>query len=101
MRAVLPRPRSTCSRGTALIVYEDIFDAKNACEHLSGFNVGGRYLSVLYYQVNKSVAAKSTGTLVQQEAELAALRARVAAGEAGGGAEDSLDDDADKKLMKR
>jgi pre-mRNA branch site protein p14 len=83
-------------------VYEDIFDAKNACEHLSGFNVGGRYLSVLYYQVNKGQAAKGAGTLAQQEAEVAALRARVAAGEAaGGGAEDSLDDDADKKLMKR
>ena len=28
----------------------DIFDAKQACEHLTGFNVGGRYLTVLYYQ---------------------------------------------------
>nr|CAD7462135.1 unnamed protein product [Timema tahoe] len=26
------------SRGTAFVVYEDIFDAKNACDHLSGFN---------------------------------------------------------------
>ncbi len=26
------------TRGTAFVVYEDIFDAKNACEHLSGFN---------------------------------------------------------------
>eukprot|EP00163_Fabomonas_tropica_P003972 TRINITY_DN1352_c0_g1_i4.p1 TRINITY_DN1352_c0_g1~~TRINITY_DN1352_c0_g1_i4.p1 ORF type:complete len:186 (-),score=8.12 TRINITY_DN1352_c0_g1_i4:117-674(-) len=31
------------TRGTAFVVYEDIFDAKNAVEHLSGFNVGGRY----------------------------------------------------------
>ena len=23
-------------RGTAFVVYEDIFDAKNACDHLSG-----------------------------------------------------------------
>ena len=88
-----------CRRGTAFIVYEDIFDAKNACEHLSGFNVGGRYLSVLYYQLNKGIAVKGPGTLAQQEAEVAALRARVAAGEAGG--DDSLDDDADKTLMKR
>ena len=36
------------------MVYEDIFDAKNACEHLSGFNVCGRYLVVLYYQVSKT-----------------------------------------------
>ena len=36
------------TRGTAFVVYEDIFDAKNACEHLSGFNVSNRYLVVLY-----------------------------------------------------
>lgn len=35
------------------MVYEDIFDAKNACDHLSGFNVCNRYLVVLYYQANK------------------------------------------------
>ena len=38
------------TRGTAFVVYEDIFDAKNAVDHLSGFNVCGRYLVVLYYQ---------------------------------------------------
>ena len=27
------------TRGTAYVVYEDIFDAKNAVDHLSGFNV--------------------------------------------------------------
>uniref|UniRef100_H9H5Z7 Splicing factor 3b subunit 6 n=1 Tax=Monodelphis domestica TaxID=13616 RepID=H9H5Z7_MONDO len=31
------------TRGTAYVVYEDIFDAKNACDHLSGFNVCNRY----------------------------------------------------------
>ena len=41
------------TRGTAFVVYEDIFDAKNACEHLSGFNVCNRYLVVLYYQPTK------------------------------------------------
>lgn len=41
------------TRGTAFVVYEDIFDAKNACDHLSGFNVCNRYLVVLYYQANK------------------------------------------------
>jgi pre-mRNA branch site protein p14 len=35
-------------------VYEDIFDAKNACEHLSGFNVCNRYLVVLYYQPHRA-----------------------------------------------
>ena len=41
------------NRGTAFVVYEDIFDAKNACDHLSGFNVCNRYLIVLYYQPSK------------------------------------------------
>jgi len=42
------------TRGTAFVIYEDIFDAKNACDHLSGFNVCNRYLVVLYYQPNKA-----------------------------------------------
>ncbi|XP_066601257.1 splicing factor 3B subunit 6 isoform X2 [Prorops nasuta] len=42
------------TRGRAFVVYEDIFDAKNACDHLSGFNVCNRYLVVLYYQGNKA-----------------------------------------------
>lgn len=41
------------TRGTAFVVYEDIYDAKNAVDHLSGFNVCGRYLVVLYYQLDK------------------------------------------------
>jgi len=41
------------TRGTAFVVYEDIFDAKNAVDHLSGFNVCGRYLIVLYYQPSR------------------------------------------------
>uniref|UniRef100_A0A182J040 Splicing factor 3B subunit 6 n=1 Tax=Anopheles atroparvus TaxID=41427 RepID=A0A182J040_ANOAO len=42
------------TRGTAFVVYEDIFDAKNARDHLSGFNVCNRYLVVLYYQSTKA-----------------------------------------------
>lgn len=41
------------TRGTAFVVYEDIYDAKAAVDHLSGFNVCGRYLIVLYYQPSK------------------------------------------------
>ena len=41
------------TRGTAFVVYEDIYDAKTAVDHLSGFNVCGRYLVVLYYQQTK------------------------------------------------
>jgi len=43
------------TRGTAYVVYEDIFDAKMACDHLSGFNVCNRYLIVLYYQPTKVI----------------------------------------------
>lgn len=35
------------------ILTKDIYDAKAAVDHLSGFNVGGRYLVVLYYQPAK------------------------------------------------
>uniref|UniRef100_A0A0M3KAQ4 Splicing factor 3B subunit 6-like protein (inferred by orthology to a C. elegans protein) n=1 Tax=Anisakis simplex TaxID=6269 RepID=A0A0M3KAQ4_ANISI len=48
------------TRGTAFVVYEDIFDAKNACEHLSGFNVSNRYLVVLYYQATKAYKRMDT-----------------------------------------
>ena len=49
------------TRGTAYVVYEDIFDAKNACDHLSGFNVCNRYLVVLYYNANRVRMRKKTG----------------------------------------
>merc|ERR1719152_1046336 len=50
------------TRGTAFVVYDDIYDAKNAMDHLSGFNVAGRYLVLLYYnpsKMNAKVDAKS------------------------------------------
>jgi pre-mRNA branch site protein p14 len=59
------------TRGTAFVVYDDVFDAKNACEHLSGFNIMGRYLIVLYYQPNK--ATKKTN-LKKKEEELMQLK---------------------------
>lgn len=40
-------------KGTAFIVYEDIYDAKEAVENLNGFNVGGRYLVALYYTTKR------------------------------------------------
>lgn len=43
------------TRGTAFVVYDDIYDAKAAVDHLSGFNVCGRYLIVLYYQARDIV----------------------------------------------
>lgn len=54
--------------GTAYVVYEDIWDAKNACDHLSGFNVCGRYLVVLYYQATKAFKQQDL-TAKQEELE--------------------------------
>lgn len=49
------RGSSPTTKGTAYVVYEDIYDAKNALEHLSGYNVGSRYLIVLYHQQAKAL----------------------------------------------
>jgi pre-mRNA branch site protein p14 len=59
------------TRGTGFVVYEDIYDAKNAREHLSGFNVKDRYLIVLYYQQQLSDKKKD---LAKQQKEIANLR---------------------------
>mmetsp|Transcript_13945 Transcript_13945/g.41051 ORF Transcript_13945/g.41051 Transcript_13945/m.41051 type:complete len:126 (+) Transcript_13945:92-469(+) len=56
---------ATDTRGTAFVVYEDIYDAKNALDHLSGFNVCGRYLVVLYYQQTRM--QKKLDTAKKQE----------------------------------
>ena len=45
------------------MVYEDIYDAKTAVDHLSGFNVANRYLIVLYYNTSKH--SKKVGALVR------------------------------------
>lgn len=60
------------TRGTAYVVYEDIYDAKNACEHLSGFNVANRYLIVLYYQAGKGSGGKAE--LERKEREVRELQ---------------------------
>jgi len=61
------------TKGQAFVVYEDIYDAKNAVDHLSGFNVCGRYLVVLYYQPSKVLKAQDN---VAKQKELDALRSK-------------------------
>ncbi|CAL8468042.1 g7581 [Coccomyxa elongata] len=53
------------TRGTAYVVYEDIYDAKTAVDGLSGFNVANRYLIVLYYNTSKQ--SKKTSTKDKEE----------------------------------
>ena len=65
--------RST--KGTAYVVYEDIYDAKAALEKLSGFNVANRYLIVLYYK-NTTTTKNNTAALAREEAALKALQKR-------------------------
>eukprot|EP00033_Pygsuia_biforma_P000219 GCRY01000276.1.p1 GENE.GCRY01000276.1~~GCRY01000276.1.p1 ORF type:complete len:125 (+),score=6.45 GCRY01000276.1:165-539(+) len=59
------------TRGTAFVAYDDIHDAKNALEHLSGFNVANRYLVVLYHQRDKY---EKKIDLDKKRAELDALK---------------------------
>lgn len=67
------------TRGTAFVIYEDIYDAKAAVDHLSGFNVGGRYLVVLYYQPAKF---QRRAEAEEKQKELDELRRRVNANKA-------------------
>mmetsp|Transcript_23470 Transcript_23470/g.41609 ORF Transcript_23470/g.41609 Transcript_23470/m.41609 type:complete len:121 (-) Transcript_23470:332-694(-) len=43
------------TKGSAFVVYEDIYDAKNAVDHLKGLCVGGRYLAVHYFKRDRMV----------------------------------------------
>jgi pre-mRNA branch site protein p14 len=61
------------TRGTAFVVYDDIYDAKTAVDHLSGFNVANRYLIVLYYNTNKATKKVSTK---DKEEELRQMQAK-------------------------
>ncbi|KAH7359032.1 pre-mRNA branch site protein p14 [Plectosphaerella cucumerina] len=46
------------TKGTAFVVYEDVMDAKQACDKLNGFNFQNRYLVVLYHQPEKMLKSK-------------------------------------------
>ena len=52
------------------MVYEDVFDAKEALEHLNGFNVCGLYLNVLYYKQSSSSSKKNIKKEKQELEEL-------------------------------
>lgn len=63
------------TKGTAYVVYDDIFDAKRACEHLSGYNLLGRYLIVLYHQPDKNAKKRE---LERQQKEIEEIKAKMA-----------------------
>jgi RNA recognition motif. (a.k.a. RRM, RBD, or RNP domain) len=63
--AVWRRGNGKDTRGTAYVVYEDIYDAKAAADHLSGFNVNNRYLICLYYSP-KVMSGKARARILKE-----------------------------------
>ena len=53
-------------------MFEDVMDAKQACDKLNGFNFQSRYLVVLYHQPEKM--AKSQVDLKEREEQLERLK---------------------------
>jgi pre-mRNA branch site protein p14 len=64
------------TRGKAYIVYEDVFDAKAAVDELSGHNVMGRYISVVFHRPPKAKVSVKEQLEAQRET-VASLRAEV------------------------
>jgi pre-mRNA branch site protein p14 len=75
-------PENEKTRGTGFVVYEDIMDAKNAVEHLSGYNIGGRYIAVTYHKPASRQKRQKTGDASAPSAATSALAARNKAKEA-------------------
>jgi len=61
------------TRGTAYVVFEDIYDAKQALEHLGGFNVQNRYLILQYFNPTKM---NKKADLKAKEEQLRAMQER-------------------------
>eukprot|EP00923_Selenidium_pygospionis_P001563 GHVN01002278.1.p1 GENE.GHVN01002278.1~~GHVN01002278.1.p1 ORF type:complete len:145 (+),score=20.23 GHVN01002278.1:59-436(+) len=65
------------TKGTCFVVYDDIFDAKNAVDHLSGFRVSHHYLVALYYNpVKAKLKLEAQRDAQKRDEELSKLRAR-------------------------
>ena len=73
--AIVFRSFANCLSPIAYVVYEDIYDAKAACEHLSGFNVLGRYLIVVYYNAQKRFAQEAE--LSKRQEDIDAIRKKL------------------------
>ncbi|KAH7647414.1 RNA recognition family [Cryptosporidium bovis] len=43
------------TKGTAFVVFDDKEDAANALEKLSGFQVSGRYITVLFFNPRQKI----------------------------------------------
>jgi pre-mRNA branch site protein p14 len=65
------RGNKNATRGTAYVVYESPGDAKIAVDKLNGFSFGGRFLVVLFHQLDKVVKPED---LVTRQEELERLK---------------------------
>ena len=67
---------SPSTKGTAFVVYDEVLDAKQACDKLNGFNFMNRYLVVLYHQPEKMVkgGAVTKEEVAQRQEELERLK---------------------------
>jgi pre-mRNA branch site protein p14 len=50
------------TKGTAFVVYEDVMDAKQACDKLNGFNFQNRYLVGMSIRLSGSLSATNVLT---------------------------------------
>jgi pre-mRNA branch site protein p14 len=64
---------SASTKGTAFVVYDDVVDAKQACDKLNGFNFMNRYLVVLYHQPEK-MAKVTKEDLAERQEKLEGLK---------------------------
>jgi len=62
---------SQSTKGTAFVVYDDVVDAKQACDKLNGFNFMNRYLVVLYHQPEKMKGGGGGSSSAQTKEEVA------------------------------
>jgi len=62
---------ATNTKGSAYVVYEDVNDAKSACDRLNGFNFQSRYLVVLYHQPEKMSKANAAAAAASSSQDLA------------------------------
>ncbi|XP_049849895.1 splicing factor 3B subunit 6-like [Schistocerca gregaria] len=74
----LGKTTSQETRGKAYVVYEDVFDAKTAVDTLSGQNVTGRYIDVMFYRPEKK-DANYKANLQMKRKTIAALREKLQA----------------------
>jgi pre-mRNA branch site protein p14 len=65
---------SPSTKGTAFVVYDEVADAKQACDKLNGFNFMNRYLVVLYHQPEKMVGKSGADNLAERQERLEKIK---------------------------